>query len=313
MITTEREAPIPRRRFLSYGTLAVLVGMFLIAAAVLKGYQLAYFSLREDDLVSSRALYVLFVSCEFLFGSWLITGLYRQATRIVALLGFYGLLNVSLWQALEGKESCGCLGAIKTNPWFAVIVDSMILFGLLAMTPERHGQPAGIRLRKLLGFALVTLCVGIPAVLTMTVYRRHTGPFSDLRHDPTVHRAYVDIYLDSPKSRPDDMLRSVATATEMTMDVDDGLQDSFSICEPDWKKATYRGVNRSLAPAIRGWAVLETMSKSMPIPCRWVKTNSGYTLVDDNPLKRTRYLWAICLLCGTGVYYCGVWRRIDTG
>ena len=114
--------------------------------------------------------------------------------------------------------------------------------GLFSVRLDYQRKPAApVRLCHLMGWGFLALSIVIPGVFTMTVFRRHTGPYSDVRYDPTVHRAYVDVYLQSLKLKPNEMLKSVAAATLLTMDVEDSLRDSFSISEPDWKRATYRG------------------------------------------------------------------------
>src|SRR5205085_8622799 len=137
-------------------------GGFMIAAAVLKGHQLAYHGMPSDSLIRSVPSYVSLIVAEFVFGAWLIAGLYSKTTRLIAMLVFFGFSQVALWQALTGQRSCGCLGQVGLNPWLAFSVDFAILAGLALLS--QHEQPKTIRTHplRLYGFLTVAFALGVP-------------------------------------------------------------------------------------------------------------------------------------------------------
>jgi hypothetical protein len=65
--------------------------------------------------------------------------------------------------------------------------------------------------------------------------------------------------------------------------IDNAVRRSFEACVPDWKS-----INNH---TVRGWKVLESIKKAMPIKSQWVKTNDSYMLISDNPLHRARFFW----------------------
>jgi len=267
----------------------VAVGGFLIAAAVLKGDQVAYYGMPGRP-VASVAVYVQLVVTEFLLGLWLLTGLYWRVTRLIAMLCFFGFLQASLWLALTGERSCGCLGQVELNPWFAVAVDLAILAGLAFLHLDGLERTVQTHTLTFCGFMVAALALGVPGVMTMTVYRREASKtFSyELRHDRLLHDTKVDVDVQEPTAQ--DLVALVAAQTGKNFSVDDDVRGHFAACKPDWKSINHH--------TVRGWAALEAVSRPMPVPSRWIKTNEGYTLIDDNPLRRAKSYWLAGLTFG---------------
>ena len=262
----------------------VALGGLLLALAVLKGHQLAYYGMPATGPFKSVELYVLLVVAEFLLGLWLLTGLYWKATRLVAILVFFVFLEAALWLALTGQRSCGCLGHIEVNPWLAVVVDLAILSGLMLLPQDGPERTLQTHTLTFCGFLLAALALGVPLVMTMAVYRCEASrTFSyDLRRDRLLHATKVAVELREPTTAHE-LVALVATRTGMNLSVDGAVREHLVACQPDWKSINHQ--------TVRGWAALEAVSKRMPVPSRWIKTNEGYALIRDDPLRRAKHCW----------------------
>lgn len=269
------------------------VGGLLIAAAVLKGHQIAYYGMPAVGLFKSVPLYVLLILAEFVLGSWLMTGLYRKVTRLVAALVFLGFMEVPLWMALTGQKSCGCLGIIAVNPWIVFAVDLAILIGLAFLRlegPERTIQTHRLRFY---GYLIAVLAVGVPGFMTTAVYRRESSKafaFSyELRHDRFLHNAKVAV--DQQPQSAHDLLALTTTQLGVSLTIDDAVRQHFDACRPNWKLLKHQ--------PLRGWTVLEVISNGMPVSSRWIRTKEGYQLVSDDPVRLAKSYWLAGLTFGT--------------
>ncbi len=109
----------------------VLTGVLLITAALLKSYlpqetatvQIAYHLPRWAVLVG--------IQLELALGIALITGVFQQVIRRIALIAFIGFAAFSLYRLLSAHESCGCFGALLVPPWVTLLVDSAVVAALL--------------------------------------------------------------------------------------------------------------------------------------------------------------------------------------
>lgn len=271
-----------------------LLGLCLIGAAGLKGHQLAYHGVPAAGLVTSAGGYALVALSEFLLGMWLVSGLVHRKARLVALVYFWVFLEAALWLALTGAETCGCLGQIAMNPWAMVAIDLSVLTGLILIPAD--GCEATVRAHSMrsVGFALLTVGVVVPGLLTMTVYRRELPKtlVNELRQDRRLHETRLVIAKERPSAN--DLLNLLASRLGTAVQVESGIREEFGACDPQWK-----AVNRS----VRGWAVLESVAKGMPVRSRWVTTPEGYMLIEDDPVQRARSYWmAGLLLVGLGVF-----------
>ncbi len=61
-----------------YGVVRVALGLLLLTAAGLKGYQLATEPVAEDGLLTSRWFLIAVVEFELTFSLWLLSGSYPQ-------------------------------------------------------------------------------------------------------------------------------------------------------------------------------------------------------------------------------------------
>jgi hypothetical protein len=265
---------------ITYCSFARFAGLCLIGAAILKGYAIAYVGQAQPGVLNSLNLSVPFVVCEFLLGLWLITGLYQRVTRRVALIWFFALGQVAFFQALEGKRSCECFGTISVNPWWALTLDVGLFIGLLVLRPVAPDATLATCGARFWTFIVLATSVVLPAILTMTVYKRYNKPLTELRHDEKLHQM-IDVRLGD--ARPADFVLAVQNQTGVALSVDGTVHDIFATYRPEMSGVTNR--------AIRGWAVLERLSKSMPVPARWRKDRGGYTLLADSPLSNAKHAW----------------------
>ncbi|UCG49940.1 MAG: hypothetical protein JSU94_09175 [Phycisphaerales bacterium] len=110
-----------------------LLGVLLLAAAVLKGWQLLAEPVANKDIWTYRPLLVLMVEFELALGIWLLSGLFKKAAWLAALLCFSAFSIITLYKGLTGAESCGCFGTVHVNPWItllAIDVPAVILLAL---------------------------------------------------------------------------------------------------------------------------------------------------------------------------------------
>jgi hypothetical protein len=202
-------------RLAPYGTLKHLAGILLTGAAAFHAYQIiSYGRLRDNSLGSTTSVQVPVVMGELLLGLWLVMGLNTRVTRIVACVVFLCLLEVALWHAIEGRRTCGCFGALEINPWVTVIADSSILVGLLTLQPV-YLASAPASPMALSGFVLAALCIGVPTMVTITLYKVAAND-GTLQHDRVLQRT-IEVPLDDPL--PSELIEIVKAHTGMSLSV----------------------------------------------------------------------------------------------
>jgi len=114
-----------------------VLGIILAAAAVLKGWQLLTEPTAEKDLWTSRALLIFTVEFEIALSIWLLSGLFKRAAWLAALLCFSAFSAVTFYKAVSGAESCGCFGSVHVNPWITLFaVDLPAVLALAVFRPK---------------------------------------------------------------------------------------------------------------------------------------------------------------------------------
>jgi hypothetical protein len=158
----------PRRWSLApYDTVRVVLGVVLLAAAALKGYELATSPVAETSLFRSWWFLIAIVEFELFFGLWLLAGLYPKPTRWAAMSWFAALLGLSLTQAVSGAASCACFGPIQILPWVMVIFDAVAVLALWFFEPELRTPVKQSQRLALLAASVAVFCVGIPGALVI--------------------------------------------------------------------------------------------------------------------------------------------------
>jgi hypothetical protein len=116
----------------------ILAGLLCLAAAALKSHGMALGPLSRDSVLSSPPLQVAAIEIEILLGVWLLSGQYRGTAWLAAMIWFMVLGGASLYLALVGQRSCGCLGVVHVSPWTMFIAD-ITTIGVLAACRPRCG------------------------------------------------------------------------------------------------------------------------------------------------------------------------------
>lgn len=160
-----------------------LLGLLLLAAAVMKGYQLLTEPVANKDIWTNRAFMIFTVEFEIALGIWLLSGIYKKLSWLAALLCFSMFSIITFYKGITGADSCGCFGSAQINPWvtlFAVdlpVIVALLIFGYKNLSwlketlkkPSRiiHniGDNLKISLGKIACAAIIILSVGITAPL----------------------------------------------------------------------------------------------------------------------------------------------------
>lgn len=109
-----------------------LVGLLLLAAALLKAYQLMFAASVAALSTVDRSLLFLQVVLEYGLALVVLGGFYWRQVRWGVLVVFVGFAAYSLFLATTGAASCGCFGPVKVSPWWTFAIDAAIASGLLS-------------------------------------------------------------------------------------------------------------------------------------------------------------------------------------
>ena len=112
-----------------------LLGILLLTAGILKGYQLATEPTANTDLFTNKTFLMCLVEAELLFGIWLLSGLVPHVTRMVSIGTFTLFAVVSFGRAISGEVSCGCFGSVTVSPWITGTLDLVAVAALLRFKP----------------------------------------------------------------------------------------------------------------------------------------------------------------------------------
>jgi thiol-disulfide isomerase/thioredoxin len=117
--------------------ITVVTGLVLIVAAVLKIHQLLTEPIISKGFWESWLFFVFQIPLELGLGIWLVSGLFRKAAWMIAVLAFGMFILVTLQKGLAGAESCGCFGRVKVNPWITFsVIDIPLFLGLVIFRPK---------------------------------------------------------------------------------------------------------------------------------------------------------------------------------
>lgn len=145
-----------------------LAGLLLAVAALLKAHEALTIYIppwREHGIWESYEFFLFQIPLEFALGVWILSGVFRKASWLAALLAFFAFIIITFIKGLLGLESCGCFGQIHVNPWYTLTFIDIPFFVLLLIF-----QPRG---EKLLPppwpHPLHALATAIPAIGFMAV------------------------------------------------------------------------------------------------------------------------------------------------
>jgi hypothetical protein len=126
-----------------YVVVRVVLGLLLLTAAGLKGYDLWSNPVAADTRYLSKNWQIALVEAETLLGLWLLSGLWQFGSWMAAIVGFALLASVSLDLAVH-KRPCGCLGSVGTrlelSAWHTLAVDLMAVSALLWWRPATQTE-----------------------------------------------------------------------------------------------------------------------------------------------------------------------------
>ena len=128
-----------------------LLGMLLLTAAVLKGWQLLTEPVANSDIWSYRPFLILTVEFEVALAIWLVSGLFKKAAWLATLTCFTFFSFITLYKGLTGADSCGCFGSVHVNPWltlFAIDIPAVIILAIFL--PRRHSERSAAQPKNLL-------------------------------------------------------------------------------------------------------------------------------------------------------------------
>lgn len=269
----------------NYDLVRAFLGLVLLAAAALKGHELASEALPATP-GTPRPLLVLLVLFELACGLWLWFDLYPRTTRWATLALFVLLMGVSFAQVRAGQPTCGCFGTFRVNPWAAAVFDFLAVLALVNFTPPTTpAQPAAARWRLAGCGGLFVLLAG-PAALSMASPRAE-GIMPHLRGD---ERLGKDVQLDLKDPTTGEVLRALQKGSGVDLTTDAALAEG----SPDFGR---------IRSTFKAWAVMEFVAQKQPDGARWEKAGDGYRLRGAAPLGSRSTPWllsaaAFGVLCG---------------
>jgi hypothetical protein len=123
-----------------------VLGALLLVAAGLKLFALSgagtsTAAVPELGWFAQPWVQLLVAEWELLLGAWLLSGVYARASWLAALVTFGAFALVSGYFGWVGVASCGCLGAVQTNPWWMFGVDVAAVALLAVSRPATSNRP----------------------------------------------------------------------------------------------------------------------------------------------------------------------------
>lgn len=125
-----------------YDIVRLALGVLLLVAALLKGYQLVIEPVAGDEPVAGRWILLLIVQAEFFLSLCLLANVLRFWTHRVTIAVFFTMALVTATKGLAGESSCPCFGAVLVSPWAAFAIDCTALVALLVFRPRTESNHA---------------------------------------------------------------------------------------------------------------------------------------------------------------------------
>ena len=170
------QATTSSRVLWSYTLVQKVLGVILIAASLLKAYELATEPTLSDGLFDSRWVQVCLVEFELLFGLWLLSGIVPNLAWTIALACFCVFALYSLNSAIAGNASCGCFGRVPLDPRWTTVLDVTAIVLLLrcrppslwplawAADPTAGDRPSAAIQRRAAMLIVVWVAVSVPVL-----------------------------------------------------------------------------------------------------------------------------------------------------
>lgn len=133
------------------------LGILLLTAAILKGWQLMNEPVANNNIWSNRWFLIMTVEFELALGIWLVSGLFKKAAWLASIGCFSFFSMVTLYKGITGFASCGCFGSVHVNPWITLFaVDLPAVIALLIFRPQ-FSQRITLLISRILSLPLVFL------------------------------------------------------------------------------------------------------------------------------------------------------------
>jgi Protein of unknown function (DUF1573) len=130
-------------------TMRILLGLLLLTAAGLKGYEhFTHFTPSGQRIWEARWFQLFLVELEACLGLWLLTGFRWRVARYLAIIAFTMFAGVNVWQISQGEQSCGCFGIIRVDPHVVLVFDFFCVGALAISKPRATFAPADTARRK---------------------------------------------------------------------------------------------------------------------------------------------------------------------
>ena len=155
----------------SWTVVRVVLGLVLLTASALKGYDLATSPTSNASILETRWFLIFLVECEFLLALWLIAGAQARWAWRLAVACFSCLAAASLYFWVTGHTSCNCLGNVETHPGYTLFFDIAAVIALVESRATLRDL-ASVARRRLAGAVVMVLVVlvGIPVGVAMAAY-----------------------------------------------------------------------------------------------------------------------------------------------
>lgn len=119
-----------------------VLGVLLLVAAGLKLFALSgagasVAAVPELGWFAQSWVQLLLAEWELLLGAWLLSGVSARASWLAALVTFGAFAAASGYFGWVGVASCGCLGAVHTNPWWMFGADVTAVLLLAVSRPHQ--------------------------------------------------------------------------------------------------------------------------------------------------------------------------------
>ncbi len=148
----------------------LLLSLFLLSAAFLKGYDLFTAPLLGTSLWTARTFRIVVIEAEWVLGLWLLSGLMPREARWVALAAFIAFFTVSLTKALTGEANCGCFGRVPISPRWTAAIDLAAILAVWLWPPAKTGEAlerAATPRFRIVGVGMFFVLAGLPTGIVM--------------------------------------------------------------------------------------------------------------------------------------------------
>jgi hypothetical protein len=219
--------------------------------------------------------HLLVAEWELILGAWLLSGIGVRASWIAALMTFVVFAGVSSYLGLVGATSCGCLGAVKVNPWWTFGVDVLAVVVLAASRPKADAVESPRFLRTAcLWVSSVALASAVLVAAGGLVFGSVEMAVAKLRGDTIAITPSIDL----GSGKPGETLEATATVINYTSepvrliggttDCSCATIDDFPLTVPPGNKASFR-VRLTVVPGKGGQtsrvATVRTDCPSRPV------------------------------------------------